>query len=363
MKFSHRHYVPCLNWKKGEYDAVGQLSETAKELITPLIEVPEIGYDFARHCPPKSIDDHLAPFAGRVRQKWANRNAFVDARHVASSGSMADGTHPMEFVLNELKDNACPAVPVTDCTRNSSYQDTVRKAIARDKHGVCFRISIQSAASRSIDSEIDELLKSLKVRAEQVDFILDLGAPNFVPIASFSKAIFSIIGRLPHLKLWRTFTLLGTSFPASMGEVKRGVTCIPRNEWLLYKTVVNALGVSGIRMPAFGDYAVNHPDQILLDPRLLKPSATIRYAVDDAWLIIKGTSVRQPNGFDQFYSHSATVCASDFYMGSDYSAGDNYISQCAVKKAGKGNLTTWRQVGTNHHLEKVAMDVATLSYA
>jgi len=130
----------------------------------------------------------------------------------------------------------------------------------------------------------------------------------------------------------------------------------------LYKAVVGARGAEGGRMPAFGDYSINHPNLLPMDMRLLKPAATIRYAVDDAWLMVKGTSVRQKNGYDQFHSHSAAVVASGFFMGSGFSAGDMYISKCATRTTGKGNLTTWRQVGTNHHLEKVASDVASLSY-
>ena len=363
MDFSHKHYVPCLRWKKGECDAVGQLSASAIGIITPLIEVPEIGYDFARRVFSKTLDEHLAPFAVRVWQKWANRNAFVDARHIANHGNMADGTHPLEFILNELRSVGCSIVPVTDCTHDAGYQRAIRRAASRDNNGVCLRIGIQSATSRAFDSQINNLLDTLAVRPELVDFILDLGSPNYDPVAGFSRVVINVINTLPQLNAWRTFTLLGTSFPASMGDVKRGFTCIPRYEWPLYKMVVKALCAERKRMPAFGDYTINHPDLLPMDMRVLKPTATIRYAVDNAWFIVKGTNVRQKNGFEQFHSHSASVCASEYYMGPDFSAGDAYIANCAVKNAGKGNLTTWRQVGTNHHLEKVARDVASLSYS
>ncbi|MEI7881504.1 MAG: hypothetical protein WCI95_11585 [bacterium] len=37
-------------------------------------------------------------------------------------------------------------------------------------------------------------------------------------------------------------------------------------------------------------------------------------------------------------------------MGPKFSQGDKYIYDCATGTAGTGNLTTWRKVGTNHHL-------------
>ena len=47
-------------------------------------------------------------------------------------------------------------------------------------------------------------------------------------------------------------------------------------------------------------------------------------------------------------------------MGPEFSEGDRYISECAGGSAGTGNLTTWRKVGTNHHLEKVVRDISSL---
>ena len=66
MDFDHRHYVPCLRWKQGEYQAVLQLPISTKRLFTPLIEVPEIGWDFENEIETKTIDEHLAPFAKRI---------------------------------------------------------------------------------------------------------------------------------------------------------------------------------------------------------------------------------------------------------------------------------------------------------
>ncbi len=82
MKFDHKHYVPCLRWKLGEYQAVLDLRSSTRKSITPLIEVPEIGFDFERRTASKTIDNHLKPFPKRVRDKWGSRFCFVDGRHI-----------------------------------------------------------------------------------------------------------------------------------------------------------------------------------------------------------------------------------------------------------------------------------------
>src|SRR6266550_9612039 len=61
--FGYRQYVPCLRWKQGEYKAVSLVSNGARDLITPLIEIPEKGFDFETWADKKTIDEHLKPVA------------------------------------------------------------------------------------------------------------------------------------------------------------------------------------------------------------------------------------------------------------------------------------------------------------
>ena len=94
-----------------------------------------------------------------------------------------------------------------------------------------------------------------------------------------------------------------------------------------------------------------------MDMRFLKPNATIKFTIDDGWYIVKGNNVKD-YGFEQFHRLSEQVLASRHYPDSAFSWGKEYIRKCA--NGGKtGNLTTWRQVGTNHHIEKVTHDIAS----
>ncbi|MDD5019905.1 MAG: hypothetical protein PHS61_05750, partial [Candidatus Omnitrophica bacterium] len=76
MAFGYSHYVPCLRWKTGEYGAILKLNNMAKQALTPLIEVPEIGWDFEEKREKKTIDQLLAPFAKRVHDKWGTPPCF-----------------------------------------------------------------------------------------------------------------------------------------------------------------------------------------------------------------------------------------------------------------------------------------------
>ena len=144
-----------------------------------------------------------------------------------------------------------------------------------------------------------------------------------------------------------------------MAEIKIGSATIPRWEWILYKRLVRSLRKAKVRLPTFGDYGINHPNLVALDMRLLKPSGTIRYTTDAGWFIVKGPNVRD-TGFQQYRKHCRTVMAFEDYEGAEFSKGDRYISECAAGSVSTGNLTTWRKVGTNHHLEKVVRDISSL---
>ena len=356
MIFDHRHYIPCLRWKQGEYQAVWRLPHATKRLFTPLIEVPEIGYDFENETAAKTIDEHLAPFADRVYKKWGTSTCFVDANLIGAK-QMADGTHPVHFIFEQLRTMRCSVIPVTGLSKNKEFQQAIKAASAKDRNGVCLRITVEQAATSTLNTEIYSLLSTLKIQSTDCDLLLDLGSPNFVPLDGFSMAIEAIVKKLPYVNNWRTFTLIGTSFPETMGGIREGVEIVPRYEWQLYKMLAAKLQKAKLRMPAFGDYAISHPKILELDMRIVKPSATIRYTIDNNWYIAKGKNVRD-YGREQYRELSKKIVNSSYYCGEAFSWGDNFIRQCA-HGGNTSSLTMWRQVGTNHHIEKVTQDIAS----
>jgi hypothetical protein len=337
---------------------MGRLSSTAKEFIRPLIEVPEIGFDFETRTLVKSLDDHLTPFATRIRKNWQMRPCFVDLNLIDPSELMADGRHPVSFVFAELRSQKCMAIPVIGINRNRQYQQAVRQVVSQDNRGLCLRVSIEEAAKTNVNASIDTLLLKIGLDVTDCDLVIDLGAPNFEPVDGLTTLVGGIVQDFPYLLNWRTFTIVGTSFPASMAEIKYGSGIVPRLEWLLYKQLFARLKKARVRLPSFGDYGINHTDVLQVDMRIVKPSATVRYTIDDAWLIVKGQNVRD-NGFGQYRDLCKAVIKSGYFLGPSFSAGDEYIANCAAGSSKTGNLTTWRMVGTNHHLEKVVWDISS----
>jgi hypothetical protein len=112
-------------------------------------------------------------------------------------------------------------------------------------------------------------------------------------------------------------------------------------------------------LPTFGDYAIAHPLLVEVDPRLMKMSAQLRYTTDTAWLVFKERNVRD-YGFEQFKGICTALIARPEYKGAAFSWGDNAISECTLTSSGPGNATTWRRIGTNHHLTMVTDQISSV---
>ena len=160
MNFDYLHYVPCLRWKQGEYQAVLRLHASTKKRFTPLIEIPEIGWDFENETKAKTIDEHLAPFAKRVHDKWGKLPCFVDLRLINPSVRLKNGIHPIKYVFDDLRKKGCFAIPVNGIDRGKAYQQAIKSILTKDKAGVCLRVSIEETAKSSFTKDVDSLLSA-----------------------------------------------------------------------------------------------------------------------------------------------------------------------------------------------------------
>lgn len=359
MHLSSKHYVPCLRWKLGEYQAMQRISILAKKSLTPLIEVPEVGFDFETQTESKSLDDHLKKFPKRVSDKWGKREFFLDICQLDSTERLANGEHILSFLFRTLRDAECSPIPVITPTESNENIAQVANQVRLGRRNLCIRISLEELFSGDTQKKISSLEKNLSLSTDDCHVIVDLKSPNFDPIDSFSRVVVEGIQSIPNLKKWGSVVLLGTSFPETMGDVEFGNSIIPRYEWMLFKLVSKALTEKGVRVPTFGDYAINHPKVNRKDPRKVKPAASIRYTIDDGWFIIKGKNVRD-FGLEQYQYHCLELIESGLFLGSTFSYADDYIEKCSQGLRPTGNLSTWRWIGTNHHFEKVTQDISGL---
>jgi hypothetical protein len=356
MLFNHLHYVPCIPWKQGEYQAIYYLSNATKQNITPLIELPEFGYDHETKTYKKTVEENITDFGNRVYSKWKTSPFFIDFSYLNPSDRLPNSMHPVQYIFDNLRSKGCNGVPVTGLGRDMNYQQVINQIVAQDHKGVCLRISLMQAAKPALMTEINDLMTSMKSSIEQTDLILDLGTPNFQTLQDFNGFLLTILQRLPHLKDWRTFTILGTAIPKTITE--RGRHVVPRYEWQLYQLLVRELRKKQMRIPSFGDYTTVYPSAVpFFDWRKVSPSARVIYTIDNAWLIFKGKNAREHK--EEYQKFCKDIIDSGYYTSANFSWADKYISECRNGTVGASNLGQWVKIGVNHHIEKVTRDIAS----
>ncbi len=356
--FNHRHYVPILKWKMGEYQALSRLTDPVKDRLTPLLEIPPVGFDHETGQDRESADAHLGDFGRRLKSKWQARPCFVDLKWLPAHTRMAGGGHCVEAVFAASRAENCVTIPVVSFASDPAFIASVATIIRIDRRGVCLRVGMLDFDRPALSADIEVLLRRLGVTWAETDLVVDFGTPNFIPYAAFVRTVPTLLGLLPSINRWRTVTLAGTSYPQSVAALAPPFQIIPRHEWVAYRTFVGMLGRES-RIPTFGDYGVAHPDLVELDMRMIKPFAKLRYTIDDAWHVGRGTPVRT-HGFGQYQQMCQTLVAQHYFSGAGFSAGDAHIAGCAAGTVATGNLSTWVWVSTNRHLTKVVADLATL---
>lgn len=275
--FSCKDYVPILKGKSGEYGALESMSPEEKERITPLIEIPPVPWDHKNEVPAKTIDQHLAKVDGKFLKSWgSDQFFFVDLMLIGERERMSDGTHPLAHLFSRSRLSGLKAVPVTGLIRADDYQEACREIVDEDKRGVCLRLQKDDfEESESLESSITKLLGSLKVSPANTDLVLDLGSLHTENGEEPSIDVVSLVKSIPSIKKWRSFVLAATGFPVDLiGLPPSEISTVWRSEWTLWRSVAADPRIA--RTPLFGDYAIAHPQPPEVDPRVMRPSASIR---------------------------------------------------------------------------------------
>jgi len=361
--FTHKHYVPILKAKEGEFKALNETAATTKDSITPLMEVVDLPWDYDNDIEAKTIEDHLSKIGRKIQDNWgANRRIFVDSNQIDGRRKMSDGiTHHLIHLFNDFRGKGLATIPTTGIERHMDYKSAVASIVSADKRGICLRLQNIDLSKPNLKAIIYADLTLYSVSPEETDLVIDIQSLIGADIALVALGIVTFTNTiLPYLHEWRSLTVASSAFPTDLSDIAVGtISTIDRDDWNLWNLL---LAAAIARLPSFGDYAIAHPESVDLDPRLMTISASIRYTCDKDWLILRGKSTKLL-GWGQYHALCQTLISLGMppYCGPTFSWGDKYISDCSNPSptVGPGNATVWRKVATNHHLEKVVSQISS----
>lgn len=354
--FRHNHYVPALTWKRGEQAALQAVPDAQRVQLTPLIQLVEIPIDLETGDQKKSLDEHLEPAVKKIESIWGTRHFFLDPREVANeiNASGLDGAELSFQLANQLGISFVPVIGI------SRTQHELSAALKHQQHGICIRLTPDDLLKPTLQADILNFLGVINVAAAKIDLIIDLEAVATLPRLALFTSFKYYVSALPHINSWRTLTILASAFP-SLGGLQ-GTSTHERKEWLAWQDLHNTR-LQMPRMPTYGDYAIQSPDQMLdYDPRYMPMAPAIRYTLDDKWLIIRGISSKKVRIGAQ-YPHLAAQLVSDAqFYGVGHCRGCHDAAECASGKPGYGSGESWRRIGTVHHLMTVTAQLSSMPF-
>lgn len=348
-------YLPILQTKQGEFDGLSKLSEQTKNMVVPLFEVTPQEWDYETNQKPKTIEEHLLNLCKKLKNKWPEREFFLDTNLVNNEHPF--GLTSLEYLVNHLSKISISFIPVIRLNTNETVLQTVKHLHRKSFNEVGMRITIEDVTSPDFSDNIDKLLESLDIDARDCHLIFDLIAADFSNINDFSDGIMAVLENFPGLQRWKTFTICGGAFPQT-SLIKPGINYVPRNDWKFFNELIKKLSDTNFKRKInYGDYSIVSPGYFEFDPRKMQRSANIRYTSDDFWYVIKGKALKNSEDFKQYIEQASGIVNSAFYMGSPFSDGDLHLNKCSKGQTKSGNPTVWKRVGHNHHITKVVSDL------
>jgi hypothetical protein len=172
---------------------------------------------------------------------------------------------------------------------------------------------------------------------------------------------------VPDHERWRTFTVSGCAFPRSMGGIDRhSHVHVEREEWIAWRDCLHGRRGSLSRLPTFSDCAIQHPQGVEgFDPTIMQASASIRYTLENAWLLIRGAGTRFTRPGEQFPALATKLvygALKSEFAGQGHCHGCTEIKRAADGAPGLGNAEAWRRLGTIHHISVVMQGIVSLSW-
>ncbi|PBB67597.1 hypothetical protein CK228_17525 [Mesorhizobium sp. WSM4312] len=335
-------YIPNLRWKRGEKNALSNLSALGRSNVAPLFLV---GADqFKDKKATKKIPLVPAPIvlAQEIATSWGASPFFLDASPIAGP---AGQPHRLISIAQECRTHGLSMIPATRLGAPATYQSAVSSVAAIDQRGVCLRIDLQEMTSMAA------WIGGWQIPLPSTDLIVDFGDQAQHVAALGPIALATTFQTLHQGTNWRTVTTVGTSMPENFTGLNQGLHTIRRYE----KQIWQQLTAATLPYPLdYGDYATvttaAPPPGIAWGYPI-----SVKYTLPDHFLICRGVRTRGVGAQDpgpQLTGHAQSIVG---YVGRNplhHCWADDEINAIAGGASPQG-LEHWVRIGVNRHIELV----------
>lgn len=351
-----KFYLPVLKSKLGEFTALSHLKPEQISKIVPLFEITPLEWDQAERKIPRTLDDHLDSFCKKFIAKWSENSCFIDTHLLYWNDD--DNTFKIEYVFDKLFAHRLSPIPVAGLRSTDNFITAFNKVTQKDvMREIGLRVNPNDVTDPDFEDNIIKFLEKVDFSAKDCHLIFDLVDSNFSEVEDIADSIVAILEDFPFLANWKTFTIVGTAFPASR-SIKEGIALYPRNDWKFYQVLISKLAVKKYSRPInYGDYSVVNPEYFEFNPKIMKSSANIRYTHNDNWIVSKGKALTKAADYLQYKKLASSVFNSGYFLGEPFSSGDMHLARVVRGQEKPGAPSIWNWIGNNHHFTKVISDI------
>lgn len=344
-------YVPILKGRQGELDALREVQLATRQAMTPLLEVAPKDEAEDPATVLKICQQTVEKLAARYRHPIMLDAGLFDLKAEVDGGRgvvavLADAARAAGLVAQPVIRLGDPATAVREAG----------EAVAVDGRGLTLRLGGEDLDEEpdELDDVFDGLLDQAGTDRQAVDLLLDVGpVDGDVAVRGAARMLTSLIRDLPSITRWRSLTVAAGAFPVDLSQFTANVVGErPRYDAQLFDRV---RGRTLPRYPDYGDYAVAHPT--LSIGNAFSPPPQLRYTAAEHWLVLKGRRT-DPTGNAQFHRICQIIAAHPEFAGTPTGNADRRIADGSPE--GPGNGTTWRMLGTTHHLDYVTLRLTSL---
>ncbi|MBF8964059.1 beta family protein [Pontibacter sp. FD36] len=343
-----RTYFPILKAKEGELNALGRLGTTKRASITPVFQLTNPSQP--RNKPPRAVDQkYISDTATKIKDSTHGMPYILDTSSVNLNPELE------KLLIRSLSVSNLFSIPEFYPLINVNYHSRLYQSFLEIDYRpkkVCLKLTWMNISRPNTVQLIQQVMDSMGLTEAQVILLVDLEDVSATEVDKVVKPICDFLQAIKTAFNFDTIVLAAGAFPGSLAGMEPWqFKYIQRRDWTIFTKVVSV--VDGIR---YGDYAINTAER--QEGSGFSGPSNIRYSMEGYFAIIKAikpdVEEEDESTKEQHRKLSELLIEESFYQGSDFSWGDKHIFNCYQGSLNKtGNNTTWRAVGTNHHIVHV----------
>lgn len=340
-------YYPGLRFKQGEYSAAGRLAPDIRRHVHPRFIIPR-AKEFDHELQRRPTIDEVAYLTGkRIATNWPVGKAYLDLEYLAADLDPAGLRKVYEIARSQNSE----IVPVTSLRNLSDDPFSL--------------LEVKGDTARAIVSRYDELdvvetrrmLRAAAIDPAACVLFLDFtGAVLDPEIAAGSVA--AIMDIADQIGRWQRIVFQASNFPSKNPADSGGDELVPRDEWAVFHSALEEVGVSADRI-GYGDFAADCGEMNFpVGKGGGRAIRHLRYTTPTHTYVVRGAS----EGADEDVMRDVCrrIVDSAHYAGQAFSSADDTIFRVAHRLSGPGNASMWREWNTNHHATRVVRDLGAL---